>query len=115
MIVLPSSIDEWLIGSGKNIFSDAHNNSDIGYFILLNYGGIFYLIMWISFCIYMFRRLYKLNNGIALILFISLVYLNYKGDFFIVNSGSRFFFLIYSLIVMDSSLFVNSINRKAKI
>lgn len=115
MIVLPSSIDEWLIGSGKNIFSDAHNNSDIGYFIRLNYGGIFYLIMWISFWIYMFRRLYKLNNGIALILFISLVYLNYKGDFFIVNSGSRFFFLIYSLIVMDSSLFVNSINRKAKI
>lgn len=115
MVVLPSSIDEWLIGSGKNIFSDAHNNSDIGYFIRLNYGGIVYLIIWILFWIYMSRKLYKQNKAITLILFISLVYLNYKGDFFIVNPGSRFFFLIYSLIVLDSSLFVNSINRKAVI
>jgi membrane protein len=112
MIVLPSSIDEWLIGNGKNIFLDACNNSDIGYFIRLKYGGIIYLTVWIFFCIYMFKRLYKLNKGIALILFISLVYLNYKGDFFIVNPGSRFFFLIYSLIVIDSTLFLNSINKK---
>lgn len=112
MVVWPTAIDEWLIGSGKNLFTAKMNSTDIGYFIRLNYGGIVYLAIWIILWIVMFSRLHKVNRGIALIMFISLIYLNYKGDFFVVNPGSRFFFLIYVLIVLDHSLFENSLNSK---
>ena len=111
MVVWPTGI-EWLVGSGENLFGAEMTPTDIGYFIRLNYGGIFYLILWVILWIVMFFRLYKINRGIALILFISLIFLNYKGDFFVVNPGSRFFFLVYVLIVMDHSLFWNSLNLK---
>lgn len=112
MVVYPTTIDEWLVGSGNNLFGNEFSPTDVGYFIRLNYGGICYLSLWIFLCLYMFRRLYRINRGISLILFLSLVYLNYKGDFFVVNPGSRFFFLVYALIIMDQSLFQNSLTQK---
>ena len=112
MVIWPTAINEWLIGSGKNLFGAEMISTDIGYLIRLNYGGIFYLAIWIILWIVMFFRLNKANRGIALIMFISLIYLNYKGDFFVVNPGSRFFFLVYVLIVLDHSLFENSLNSK---
>ena len=110
MVVWPKTVDEWLVGSGRNLFGDETTPTDIGYFIRLNYGGFFYLILWAILWLFMFFRLHKANRGIALIMFISLIYLNYKGDFFVVNPGSRFFFFFYVLIVLNHSLFCNSLN-----
>lgn len=98
MVIFPSNVEEWLIGSGEMV------SSDIGYFIRLNYGGIVYAFLWCVFCCYMFIRLCKVNKGIALLLFISLLYLNYKADFFVVNPGSRFFIFVYVIIILDKSL-----------
>ena len=101
MVVWPNSLDEWLIGSGFYIFSDAFRTTDVGYFLRLNYGGIVYFSFWLFFIIYLFRRLYFVNKKVALLLFISLIYLNYKSDFFLVNPASRFFFLVYVLCILD--------------
>lgn len=101
MVVWPNSLDEWLIGSGFYIFSDAFRTTDVGYFLRLNYGGIVYFSFWLFFSIYLFRRLYFVNKKVALLLFISLIYLNYKSDFFLVNPASRFFFLVYVLCILD--------------
>ena len=112
MVKWPSSFIEWILGSGENLFNVRGRNTDVGYFIRLNYGGIIYMLSWMVLWIYMFRRLFPINKGIALLIFLSLIYLNYKGDYFVVNPGSRFFFLIYSLIIIDHSLFNNPLKTK---
>lgn len=110
MVVWPSGIDEWLVGTGKNLFNTSINNTDVGYFIRLNYGGIVYFLLWFFLCLYMFIRMREHNKGMALLLFCSLIYLNYKGDFFIVNPASRFFFLVYVWSILDKSLFKNELS-----
>lgn len=103
-LVWPKYIDEWLIGRGINIFSNPEfKHSDIGYIIRLNYGGIIYLFCWIALWLYMFSRLYSKNKQICIILFVSLIYLNFKGDFFVVNPASRFFFLVYIWTILENS------------
>lgn len=112
MVVWPSSVDEWLIGTGRNFFSNNIVNTDVGYFIRLNYGGIVYVGLWLFLCLYMFKRLNKHNRGLALIFFLSLIYMNYKADFFVVNPASRFFFFIYVFALQNSSLFNNLLNQR---
>lgn len=102
MVVWPQTLLEWLIGCGYTL-----RNTDVGYFIRLNYGGIFYLIVWFIFIIYLFTRLYKNNNKIAVLLFMSLLFLNYKADFFVINPSSRFFFLVYVIWILNAKYFDN--------
>lgn len=106
MIVLPESIKEWVFGSGKYLFgNDSKNNTDIGYLLRLNYGGLMYLFLFIYLAFYMAKRVYNMNKVLSLLMFISLLYLNFKADFFIVNPASRFFFLIYVTSLTDNSSF----------
>lgn len=107
MVVWPSTLEEWILGQGKNLFFDKQSNTDIGYFIRLNYGGVLYCFPWLCFCFFMYRRLYKTNRGMALLMFLSLLYLNYKGDFFAVNPATRLFFLVYVSSLVDQALFRN--------
>ena len=106
MVVWPVSIDEWLIGSGDFLFGAPVRGTDIGYFIRLNYGGIIYMLLWFFLCIYMFYRLFPINKTLTCLLFISLIYFNYKSDFFIVNPASRFFFFIYVICILDQKSFM---------
>lgn len=108
MLFFPTSIDEWLIGQGVNVGSstDVPRNSDIGYVIRLMYGGMIYLLFWFFLLLTMFKRMRAVDNKLSLLVFISLIYLNYKGDYFVVVPASRFFFLIYVWTIM------NSIHRK---
>jgi hypothetical protein len=106
MMIFPKSIIEWLTGSGMYIFGNSTRQStDIGYLLRLNYGGIFYLTLFIILSSYMARKLFKINKVLSLLMFLSLIYLNFKADFFVVNPASRFFFLIYVMAVLDPSLF----------
>lgn len=98
MIIWPHGLKNWIIGTGVNIYENTFgNNSDIGYLIRLNYGGIIYVCIWTLMCVYMGTRLFNRDKLLSILLFSSLIYLNFKADFFIVNSGSRFFYLIYVL------------------
>lgn len=94
MIVFPKGTD-WIFGTGRSIILDEINNSDIGYIIRLNYGGVFYLSIELCLYIYMFRRSYMLNKLYALFIFLPIIYINWKGDFFIIHSLARFVFLLY--------------------
>lgn len=97
MLFFPRSIDEWLIGTGLNASSSdkLSHNSDIGYVIRLMFGGLIYVVFWIVLCILMIKRLWKIDKALTCLLFISLVYLNYKADFFVLTPSSRFLFMIY--------------------
>lgn len=106
MIIWPNSIFSWVIGSGEYLFTGFPKTTDIGYLLRLNFGGIIYLSFFVLLCIYMAKRLYDVNKQMALLLFFSLLYLNFKGDFFIVNPGSRFFLLIYVMCVLDKNVFI---------
>lgn len=105
MVVWPTTFHEYIVGSGRYLFTGYNVNTDVGYFLRLNYGGVLYLLFWLQLLIFMFRRLFHLNKLVALLLFISLLYLNYKSDFFVVNPASRFFFMVYVLCVLDVKSF----------
>ena len=55
----------------------------------------------------MFYRICYVDKKIAIYLLFTLLYCNYKSDFFIFNSGVRFVFLLYVLITCP---FFNSEN-----
>lgn len=57
MIVLPENTWDWILGSGKNLFT-AQNNSDIGYIIQLNYGGIYFITLIFCLVISLYLKLY---------------------------------------------------------
>jgi hypothetical protein len=104
-IVLPHNLFGWLIGYGESFYIDGKRTTDIGYFLRLLYGGWIYCLLFAFLLFYMFNRMLSLNKIIAFLFFLSLIYLNYKGDFFTINSASRFFFLIYCCCILDNRLF----------
>lgn len=111
MLVFPETIEHWVIGSGKYLFlDDTNRNTDIGFLLRLNYGGIFYLSLFVFLSFFMAKRLFSKNKSLSLLLFVSLIYLNFKADFFIVNPASRFFFLVYVVGILD----VNSFQMRQK-
>jgi hypothetical protein len=105
MLVFPQNMQDWLFGSGEFIFTDHKYTTDIGYLLRLNFGGIFYSLLFFVLIFYMFFRLLKINKYIAYLLFISLIYCHFKGDFFIVNPSSRFFFFVYSVSILNPNCF----------
>ena len=116
MVQFPHSFSACLFGEGVNIFEEGYqdyNNSDIGFCIRSVYGGYIYMFFWILLWIKMFRRLAGVHYNMALILFISLIYLNWKSDFFIVTASCRFFFFIYVCCIMDLSFM--RVNEKRSI
>lgn len=110
MVQFPDNIADWLLGTGHNIFQNSYvqySTSDIGFCIRTVYGGIIYMFFWFGLWITMFRRCKRYNCTFAYIMFGSLLYLNWKGDFFVVNPSCRFFFLVYVLCILDSSFLNN--------
>ena len=106
MVQFPDNIADWLLGTGRNIYQTYYGNystSDIGFCIRTVYGGIIYMFFWFGLWITMFRRCKRHNRTLAYIMFGSLLYLNWKGDFFVVNPSCRFFFFVYVLCILDSS------------
>lgn len=61
MIVYPSDLGEWIFGKGESIFGISGQNSDIGYIIQLNYGGIIYCILLAFFFFLIVYRLFKMG------------------------------------------------------
>lgn len=118
MVQFPHSISAWIMGEGVNIYGEGYmdyNDSDIGYCIRTVYGGLLYMIVWIVLWVVMYRRIVKKNREMALLLFISLIYLNWKSDFFVVTASCRFFFFIYVCCIMDPSFMkINEVKSRFK-
>ena len=113
MIVYPSDLGEWIFGKGESIFGISGQNSDIGYIIQLNYGGIIYCILLAFFFFLIVYRLFKMGikkEWYFFVVPILILLLNYKGDVFQSSSFMRVFMVIYLLTIIQYEKEKNNCN-----
>lgn len=104
MAVFPTDLRGWLIGTGENIFLAAENNSDIGYLIQLNYGGMLYMLLLFSLVGYMMFRLkfiYKYNRWLIFLFIVTIIISNVKGLFISIIPSFRLLALIYCYFIIE--------------
>lgn len=116
-IVLPNNLIEWIFGSGESLYlASEGNNTDIGYLLQLNYGGLIFLSFICYFMAYTSVRYWKLNKlkWFTIIYITSIMLLNYKGFFFAGTPGVRFIYLLYTWGIMRryKSTIYNKKNNK---
>lgn len=106
-IIWPEGLFNWIFGSGKSLFRESHGkNSDIGYILQLNYGGVLFLSLIIFFMAYTIIRCWRRykNTWFTIIYTISILALNYKGFFFAGTPGARFIYLLYIWGIMRTNI-----------
>ena len=105
MIIWPRDIGEWIIGRGYSLFLAKTGNSDIGYIIQLNYGGLAYMFIWVMILFRLFTRMRKkcFDKFIPLFLIVSILILNVKGNTLSNGSIMRFTMLIYFVLSYNIS------------
>jgi hypothetical protein len=83
----PASFFELFFGTSQ--FGPNGINSDNGYFYLLWFGGLTFLLINLSFIFYLFHRLYHADNNkyLPLVMFLLLLLFNAKWNYFFVPSG----------------------------
>ncbi|MFC4196381.1 hypothetical protein [Pedobacter jamesrossensis] len=104
MSVFPNNAWGWIIGTGENIFLAPQDNSDIGYIIQLNYGGLVYLTLLFSLIGYMMFRLkfiYKANKWLVFLLITTILLTNVKGLFISIIPSFRLLALIYAYLIFE--------------
>lgn len=107
MVVWPQNLWEWILGIGESLFRHATlPNSDIGFVIQLNYGGLSYCLIWLFLFVFMYKRLK--NNGISnlyLILFLMFIMVtNTKGNLLWNADGFRFLMLVYYTLIFNKRI-----------
>lgn len=108
MAVLPNGIQEWLFGTGENIFLASSGNSDIGYLIQLNYGGITYVVLLftlIGYMMYRLRFLYRIDRWLIFLFLTTIVITNIKGLMISIIPSFRLIAIIYCYLIMENKLF----------
>lgn len=105
MLILPTTLGDWLIGKGYRLWRTNGDNSDVGYVLQLMYGGILYVFPLYLFIYKMYKRLrssgYKVHAIIFLVIFsVS----NIKGDFFPYNGAFRLLFFYYCFLIYNNRL-----------
>lgn len=97
-IHLPTNGVDWIFGSTVNLFEMPRGkNSDIGYIIQLNYGGIILLLLLLAIVCSSFVKLIKTRGfkWYALIFLFSILILNFKGFVFAATPGGRMLFFLF--------------------
>lgn len=105
MIVLPDTFTEWIFGTGRSIYSSSIQNSDIGYFIQLNYGGFVYCLFFILLVISLFFKTLKYRieeKWFSYLFIVTIIICSYKGLFLITNSGFRTLMLLYFIYFLQT-------------
>lgn len=86
MLVLPSDELSWIFGTGENIFGKFHGKtSDVGYIIQLTFGGIVYLALIFALMFFLVKLFSKFSDDekrIGLIIILTLLIINIKGNVF---------------------------------
>lgn len=100
MVVWPRDVAEWFIGRGYVLFRTA-SHTDVGWFLQLNYGGIFYLLLLYSAVGYMIKRLVANNLAMFALFFLgALVITNTKSIFYPGYGLFPFLTFIYSVKII---------------
>lgn len=109
MIVWPENFEQWILGRGYSIFLDNIANSDMGWIIQLNYGGLVYVAGLYYLVFYMIKRLF--HNGAKWYAFL------FTATFIIANTkGCVFpgFSLFYVLTMIYYINIIKGHNKKIK-
>lgn len=108
-IILPDNFFQWILGRGESLFLKHGMNSDIGFILQLNYGGLIYLILLMSLMTVLFYRLYQnlgLGHWFFIFFFFSFFILNTKGFIFAATPGGRLFFLFYLYFILKGKTYI---------
>ena len=98
MILFPNNVF-W--GDQKYYFGALVNASDVGYILQINYGGIILLVAIFVFWFCVFKQIYKLSKSriecraFCVILVVTFILANYKGDLMVPSCIQRFTILYY--------------------
>lgn len=103
-MVFPNNLVHWIFGSGYSLFGLAGGgDSDIGYIIQLNYGGLLLLLLIfvLIFCMSV-RLCFVLGVGhwYAFVFPLSIILLNFKGFVFAMTPGGRLLVFLYIFYIM---------------
>lgn len=106
MIVLPDSIETWIFGTGENIYRSSIRNSDIGYIIQLNFGGIFYILLFFlliaSLC-HKYIKYVGTERWFAYFFVMSILLCSFKGLLLSSNSGFKMLMLLYFVYFINAN------------
>ncbi|MEI3469149.1 MAG: hypothetical protein V8Q76_10790 [Bacteroides intestinalis] len=111
MVIWPSSIEGWIWGTGEDLFNDRYGrNSDIGYILQLNYGGLllcFFILSWLLVILFRVKK-YANKQYFIVVFFVvfAIVLGNYKGDIFSSNILTRVLLLLYVYSVYGSCIYM---------
>jgi hypothetical protein len=104
MVIWPSDVVEWLIGKGIVLYHNPFvtEHTDIGWFIQLNYGGLFYVFIFFTPFVIMVKRLARLGLRTLMIIFAgAVVIVNTKSNIFPNTGEFTFLMLLYFICVLD--------------
>lgn len=83
MMILPDNFVDWIIGRGYYAFGvQGAKNTDVGFALQLNYGGLLYVIPLYYLIIRFTKKLFKLGLVKLAVLFIMTFFIaNFKGPY----------------------------------
>ena len=117
MAVFPQRLTEWVVGSGENVFVSKQANSDIGYLIYLNYGGIIYLSLYALFvtCLMLrLRFLFKEERWFIFLLLVTILITSLKGLFISIIPSFRLLMLMYCYLVIENKKLKKNLSKSYK-
>ena len=103
MVIFPDTFDEWIFGRGFSLFGRAGMQSDIGYVLHLNYGGLLYSFILLYLLILVFKRMrhYKLPAYFIILFLCVYLIANFKSNY-LNNTGTfRFMMFFYYVLVYN--------------
>lgn len=107
MIIWPESISQWLWGRGESLYLNSEQNSDVGFILQLNYGGVAYSLMLFLCVMFILKILHRSKeNWIFILVVIVFLVGNFKGDF-IPNSGGFRMLMLLGMVCMCNKREVN--------
>lgn len=104
MIVWPSNFVEWLMGKGVVLYRNSMSaeHTDIGWFIQLNYGGLFYLFILYPTFVIMAKRLIRYNlKNFMIVLAGAILIVNTKSSIFPSTGELALLMLLYFILILD--------------
>ena len=109
MWIIPDDDLELIIGTGDNLFHNTagRGNSDVGYILQLNYGGLILLSVILFYFFYISKRIIKalsLRHWFAIMFIVSIFVLNMKGFYLSAIPGNRFITFLYVYFVYASKI-----------
>ncbi len=103
MIVVPDSAIGVLFGTGRSVYLE-RNNSDIGYIIQLNYGGIVFVLFYVLIVYKLYKKLKRCSSHhrrwFNYVFIGTFLICNVKGFFFSTLSGVRMLMLLFFVYVL---------------